>query len=372
MSLECQHWAPRQEPETVPMPDDFEELSGEGLAALAKPLIRKKKPVINLSRWKAERNSKDSDLNGNREHLGTSSPAEERNRFEELKATPEESKIESAAEAVPRPRVTFTLPGKKNAGIVDFAWFHRSFVALIFGSMYFSVSTCSVGCALFLWSYIGAADEVTEDRRKPVEYAELSRLRSDSGASSRGEVKVTGVETARSGSEEASIDEENRAAIASMSAAEVAEAQAEIMSRLKPEVLEMLRTRRLKKGLKEHKEDEKLADAEPATGMKHESFPDRKDTVKSSHAPDILENRETPKDFLETEEKEKQTPAVQQGIAPQTEQGWPKSWTERVEAVRLHRFDMEGHLVAIDEAPIQETSGKSLFHALQAFLVLKF
>jgi hypothetical protein len=98
-----------------------------------------------------------------------------------------------------------------------------------------------------------------------------------------------------------------------------------------------LRTRRLKKGLKEHKEDEKLADAEPATGMKHESFPDRKESVKSSHAPDILEDRETRKDSLETEEKEKQTPAVQQGIASQTEQGWPKSWTERVEAVRLHR-----------------------------------
>jgi hypothetical protein len=145
VSLEWQHWAPRREPETVPMPDDFEELSGEGLAALAKPLIRKKKPVINLSRWKAERNSKDSDLNGNREHLDTSSPAEERNRFEELKASSEESKIESAAEAVPRPRVTFTLPGKKFAGMVDFTLLHCGFVALVF---WFYVLPCFY---LFHW-----------------------------------------------------------------------------------------------------------------------------------------------------------------------------------------------------------------------------
>lgn len=174
------------------------------------------------------------------------------------------------------------------------------------------------------------------------------------------------METARSRSEEASIDEENRSTIASMSTAEVAEAQAEIMSRLKPEVLEMLRMRRLKKGLKEQKVDEKRVDVEPTTttaGVLLESFPERKEPVKGS--PDIPQNRTTLGDSLEPDEKEQQTPAIQQSVALQTEQasGWPKSWTERVEAVRLHRFDMEGHLVAIDEAPIQETSGKSLSHA---------
>jgi len=223
---------------------------------------------------------------------------------------------------------------------------------------------------------IDAADEATEGRTKLVEYAELSRLRSDSGASSRGEVKVTGVETARSESEEASIDEENRATIASMSAAEVAEAQAEIMNRLKPEVLEMLRTRRLKKGLKEHKEDEKRADAESVAitaGLKDGSFPDRKETMKSSLAPAILENSKILDNSLGTEGKKNQEPASQEGIVPQFEQasGWPKFWTERVEAVRLYRFDMEGRLVAIDEAPVQETSGKSFSRTL-AYRMLKF
>lgn len=313
------HWAPQREPETVAMPDNFEELGAEGLAALAKPLIRKKKPTLNLSRWKTERNSKDNDLKGPNLDLDNSSPVEEINEVEELKTTPAESRMERAPEAVSRPRVSFTLPTKKSADSADFE------------------------------------DEGTELRTKPVEYAELSRLRSDSGASSRGVVQVTGVEMARSESEEASIDEENRAAIASMSAAEVAEAQYEIMNRLRPEVVEMLRTRRLKKGSKDHKECEKRADAESVpknAGVRDGSLP-----VKSSHAPQTLRNPQTAANSLDSEEIKKE-PANEQPVVPKFDQasGWPKSWTERVEAVRLHRFDMEGHLVAIDDVPVQETS----------------
>jgi hypothetical protein len=293
------------------MPDDFEELGAESLAAVAKPLIPKKKPTLNLSRWKAERNSKDNGLKGPAE---ASLRIEEINEVEEAKSTSGESKIEGASEAVSRPRVTFALPTKNTA------------------------------------------DEATEIRSKPVEYGELSRLRSDSGASSRGEEKVTGVERTSAESEEASIDEENRATIASMSSAELAEAQAELLSKLKPEVIEMLRKRRLK----EHKKVD--ADAAAITPeIKHEPFADGKEVVKSSPAPEPLKNPRVPAHSPDIEEELKQEPASEQGIVPQFEQGsgWPKSWTERVEAVRLHRFDMEGRLMAMDEAPIQETSDTS-------------
>ena len=155
VSLEWQHWAPRREPEpeTVPMPDpEFGEGGAEGLAALAKPLIRKKKPTINLSRWKAERNSKNNDLDGNEEHLGTSSLSDESNLVEKLKITSDESKIEGGQESVSRPRVAFTLPLIKNAGMVEFT--HFIFVCcadlFIYCFVFYSISTCSVGCALFL------------------------------------------------------------------------------------------------------------------------------------------------------------------------------------------------------------------------------
>lgn len=206
---------------------------------------------------------------------------------------------------------------------------------------------------------LDAADEAAESRSKPVEYGELSRLRSDSGASSRGEEKVTGVERTRAESEEVSIDEENRATIASMSTAELAEAQAELLSKLKPEVIEMLRKRRLK--------EQKKVDADAAAAtleIKQEPFANGKDVVKSSPAPEPLKNSRVPAHFPDIEEELKQEPGSEQIIVPQFEQGsgWPKSWTERVEAVRLHRFDMDGHLMAMDEAPIQETSGKSPMH----------
>lgn len=108
-----QHWKPQPEPETFPMPDNFEELGAESLAAVAKPLIPKKKPTLNLSRWKTERDSKDN---------GLKSPAEASLRIEEIteveepKSTSGESKIEGASEAVSRSRVTFTLPTKNTTG----------------------------------------------------------------------------------------------------------------------------------------------------------------------------------------------------------------------------------------------------------------
>lgn len=111
MSVVWQHWKPQPEPESFPMPDDFEELGAESLAAAAKPLIPKKKPTLNLSRWKTERNSKDNGLEGPTE---ASLRIEEINEVEEPKVLSGESTIEGA---VSRPRVTFTLPTKNTAGM---------------------------------------------------------------------------------------------------------------------------------------------------------------------------------------------------------------------------------------------------------------
>jgi len=132
------------------MPDDFEELGAEGLAGLAKPLIRKKKPALNLSRWKTERSSKDNNVAGLKEHLDTSSPVEEIYHVEELKTTPVESEIERAPEAVSRPRVTFTLPTEKSAGTADFEALLKFGILCLFSDpMYCQVSSCFMGCALF-------------------------------------------------------------------------------------------------------------------------------------------------------------------------------------------------------------------------------
>lgn len=208
---------------------------------------------------------------------------------------------------------------------------------------------------------LGAAGEAPADRSKPLEYAELSRLRRNSGASGRDQINDTGIET-RSKSEEELIDEENRATIASMSASEVAVAQVELMNRLKPDVIEMLRKRSQKKNSKEGKGAEKEVDARPVAMnvvVESDSSPERKEAGKGSNTHEISESGEAPVGALKNQE-ENHAPAPQLDSVPLTVPalGWSKSWIERVEAVRLYRFDMQGHLVAIDEASIQNTSGK--------------
>lgn len=238
----------------------------------------------------------------------------------------------------------------------------------------------------------------------------MSRPRSNLGANNSGQDSSTGLESTRSspGSELETIDTQNRAAVAAMSATEIAEAQAELMGRLRPEVLDMLKRRGLKKGQKGHKED-KSEDLHP-TGSTHvlphqkhkiAGEPEKETSAYNYDLEKVRLSREeeqgTPSFHVKRGELEKETgveSAVVQGetlntkqeieissvefnrdvvrketVTPQEEvlvhiEGGAadvKSWTERVEAVRLYRFDLEGNLVGIDEPPIPSIPGTSLF-----------
>jgi hypothetical protein len=193
-------------------------------------------------------------------------------------------------------------------------------------------------------------------------YAQMSRLRSDSGASSRGKVTTTGVELARPGLERETIDAENRAAIASMSAAEVAEAQSELMSRLKPGVLDMLRKRGLKKDGHEPKQEERQKS--PPVAVLGELSDDNSQNLEAEtmmlERVEASDDNGTLQESLMQEETRKETPILnEEALVPTGEgSGWSKAWTERVESVRLFRFDLEGNLVGIDIAPVTNTTGK--------------
>lgn len=133
------------------------------------------------------------------------------------------------------------------------------------------------------------------------------------------------------------IDDENRAAIAATSIAEVARAQTELMERFKPAVLDMLRNRGLKKVKNWHAEDKRNDELLLTTG-----------TVGSSEALKTVES-------FETGSEEKKTISVlsqQLSAVGHNNMGSSvvKSWTERVEAVRLHKFDLEGNVLGIDES----------------------
>lgn len=133
------------------------------------------------------------------------------------------------------------------------------------------------------------------------------------------------------------IDAENRAAIAAMSAAEVVEAQTELMQRLKPEVLEMLRRRGLKKLSNSHAEHSR-SDQFSLTGKK------------LGHSDDAQPVESVKTGSNETSVLSQELPVVEQNVGSIVA---GKYWTERVEAVRLHKFDLEGNLLGIDHAGTQ-------------------
>lgn len=135
------------------------------------------------------------------------------------------------------------------------------------------------------------------------------------------------------------IDDENRAAIAATSIAEVDRAQTELMERFKPAVLDMLRKRGLKKVKNWHTEDKRNDELLLTTG-----------NVGSSEALKTVESFET------GSEEKKTLSALSQQLSAGGNNNMGssvvgvKSWTERVEAVRLHKFDLEGNVLGIDEA----------------------
>ncbi len=136
------------------------------------------------------------------------------------------------------------------------------------------------------------------------------------------------------------IDAENRAVIAAMSTAEVARPQTELMERFKPEVLDMLRKRGLKKVKNRHAEDKRNDELLLLTTG----------NVGSSEALQTVESFET------GSEEKKTLSALSQQLSAVGHNNMGnsvvrvKSWTERVEAVRLHKFDLEGNVLGIDEA----------------------
>lgn len=97
------------------MPEDYEELGAEALAGLAKPLLRKKKEGLQLSKWKIDRASiieenvvKDTtDEDSLRK---TSNP-----RIEEQHTSAENVKEKPVA-SIQQPRTTLTLPSHNETG----------------------------------------------------------------------------------------------------------------------------------------------------------------------------------------------------------------------------------------------------------------
>lgn len=104
MILVLQHWTPQRKiVETLPLPEDCEVPGAEALAASAKPLVRKKKPGLQLSRWKNQHISENVEEKVSKERFDLPASVEQLLQLDD-------SIGKNAEVAQSRPRVTFTSP----------------------------------------------------------------------------------------------------------------------------------------------------------------------------------------------------------------------------------------------------------------------
>lgn len=139
------------------------------------------------------------------------------------------------------------------------------------------------------------------------------------------------------------IDADSSALLQAMSAEEIEEAQSDLLGRLRPEIVEMLKrrgTKNLKKGNKEECELNKGQ----LLAVKDEK------KISSSYQNDCI--REKQSDMQSSFPNSTQNKANEGGEASSADllsNEW-KIWTDRVEAVRTLRFSLDGNIVELEES----------------------
>ncbi|XP_057500992.1 transcriptional elongation regulator MINIYO-like [Actinidia eriantha] len=153
---------------------------------------------------------------------------------------------------------------------------------------------------------------------------------------------------------ESQIDAENRAQLQRMSANEIAEAQAEIMERMTPAVMEALRKRGQNK-LKKQKESSSVMAAKGEVGNLHDGKQLIKYAKGSPSNSDISENVTT---ATSIDTRSGLGCAGMQNLRPGSSSLWD-SWSERVETVKELRFSLDGNVVSNDFEQVTMTGNTS-------------
>ncbi|WCJ38791.1 hypothetical protein M5689_019828 [Euphorbia peplus] len=130
---------------------------------------------------------------------------------------------------------------------------------------------------------------------------------------------------------ESEIDAENRARLNSMSSEEIAEAQAEIMNKMNPALLNLLKLR----GQKKPKQQNFSSSEEVINGGVHPSPATENQSVKKLNVSSHLGSEDS--NMIEKT-------ATDSKSGPNRDSMW-NSWSARVEAVRRLRFSLEGSII---------------------------
>ena len=154
---------------------------------------------------------------------------------------------------------------------------------------------------------------------------------------------------------ESQIDAENRAQLERMSHEEIAEAQAEIMEKMNPTLLKMLKKRgqdKLKK--------QKCSGSDLATNGQLHNLQDENQLTQDTKGFSVMESDDS---HMVTETASKDAQRGQDNVALQNSgpgnSGLWNAWSERVEAVRDLRFSWDGTVIENDFGQVSKT-GKAV------------
>ncbi|KAI3446305.1 hypothetical protein Pfo_002970 [Paulownia fortunei] len=150
---------------------------------------------------------------------------------------------------------------------------------------------------------------------------------------------------------ESQIDAENHARLAKMSADEIAEAQAEIMAKLNPELINALKNRGQ---AKVKKQKFSLSDV---TGGEADSMQHEKNLSKLIASSDNTIS-EKPVKIVPGDTQQDKDDKASPNISPENCSMWV-AWSKRVERVRDMRFSLDGNIIGSDFAHVSDTGEAS-------------
>ncbi|KAG0454709.1 hypothetical protein HPP92_024001 [Vanilla planifolia] len=311
------HWNPLHgapEPEDEELVEDMDQTDYAPLSTSASPIERKQKKCMDFSRWRDFNPSGDSAAS----HIESkgSRPAEEKKKILSTIATPDSVK-----------EFTELQQGKLDSALYVKKARFDSFLGRHGGA---AVRELSIG-------YEATEPVVSVGREFDTVPEEKLMTRYD------GQVFESTMDD---------IHMENLARLRQMSAEEITEAQTEIIEKMKPAIIDMLKRRGSKKL---RSKDTTVQDQKEAG---HHVVPGCLFNINNSESDHVL-NRLPAKDVKASETSASLGNGMPEG---QRNSNFWKIWSERVEKVRDFRFSLEGNIVEVDWGQVSNGHNPEVGH----------
>ncbi|XWS62608.1 hypothetical protein CRYUN_Cryun06bG0025700 [Craigia yunnanensis] len=368
------HWTPRGNRNIVE--DDDEDESGfanlDPISVFAKPVQKKKKKVLDLSLWKEPMQSDDVSKSKGREVNNSRLGKTERQMMdgEAMKNVGKKSTLSDSLGA-------HADVASMDVDVDTHLNSHRPLTKTE-EAMRSELSVSSVtemdlddSCQLYLQENVKDADLDNFSREsgsmaKDGQVSATRMFHNDSAKAQFGRMeKIDPIQTTvpkqfhNLGKEqgfmslESEIDAENRAQLENMSSEEIVQAQAEIMEKMDPALLNLLKKQGQEK-LKKQKDSSSDLVANSELGIRHENQSNNainSPNIEINNSKMVTTSSNITKSGLDT--------GMEQNVDPVTGSLW-NAWSQRVEGVRELRFSLDGTVVENDFVQIPETSGDNV------------